>query len=578
MRKRHWLAGLLSGWLSVIGGQALAQPPQIDPGYVGSPDMSGMLPAPYGANYGSYPMTYSRGAAFPPEATAWPNVSPYMGPAVDQTANENGMWFRDIINGNRKYYFTSEALLGYTSIPNATVGAPNVNVINLPAYILPIGSLQNNTSQFQQTAPGTSNLNTPDRQLSGSTGTTGGSTNGTTGTTGTSTPVFATQTTGEIPNDLVTGGIRGTWGWWNADESGFQASGFMLNQVHSTLDIADPNGFDPNFFLATSNATNNTNLQQFLLNELHAIAGIPLGGADTDQNGLPGVVQPFDMYYILVYQSQVGGANADYIASALFKRDAIKVRPVVGGRYLTVREKFMFEGADTGLGYQINSPGSGGTGGTGTGTTGTTGTGTTGTTAGYLSPVAGSLEGTSGLAFFSPMYSALTSTTTTQLAGPEAGLRFDVGKENFNIVATSKLGLLINYTSRTLNGYNIGDAYYPKTNGTLTDPTVMPRATPTNGVPNNTFASTYSTTTFSPMFEQSVLLKAKLFQYTPVLNRSSIFSNAEFQLGYTAIFVGGVARAGSDINWQAYPVNPSLTSYKNTFFTSNYSLGVQWNY
>jgi hypothetical protein len=80
------------------------------------------------------------------------------------------------------------------------------------------------------------------------------------------------------------------------------------------------------------------------------------------------------------------------------------------------------------------------------------------------------------------------------------------------------------------------------------------------------------------MFEQSIFAKANLFQYIPYVNKSAILSAAEVQLGYTAIFVGDMSRPASDINWMAYPVNPSLNSYRQTFFTSNYSLGIQWNY
>jgi hypothetical protein len=360
-------------------------------------------------------------------------------------------------------------------------------------------------------------------------------------------------------------------GWWNPDDSGFQASAFMVAKVSATLDIADPNGFDPLVYNNSLLATNQTTLQTFLLNELHAYAGIPLAGADTDHNGLPGVVQPFDMYYILQYQTQVGGGNADWFAAPMLDRSAFKIRPAFGARYLAVREKFNFAGADSGLGYTINATTSqlGGLGGGGGGGNGV------GQATGNLSP--STLEYTNQPV--DAMYSALTSTVNTQLAGPEAGLRFDFGKEKFRIWTTSKLGLLVNYSTRQLYGFNIGDAYYQVPGTIIGDPntTVMPRANGTT-IPNNTFASSNASTMLSPMFEQGVFIKANLFQFVPVLNKSKVFNAAELQLGYTAIFVGNMSRPASDINWLAFPINPQLTSYHQTFFTSNYSLGVQWNY
>lgn len=568
MRKRHWLAGLLSGWLSLVGGQVFAQSPPFGQGYANNPDMSGM-PAPYTMNYGRAPEQYSgMQGGYPPGANAWPNVSPYAGPAVDQTLNENGMWFRRIITGDRRYYFTAEALIGNTNQPNALVGAAGVNVI--PASAIPQGltaatAYPDNTSQFQQTPAGTSTIGTPDRELTTAGGGAAGGGNNANGTGSTSTPgvPFGAQATNIIPNDLFSTGFRGTWGFWNPDDSGFQASVFWMTRGYSSISIGDPFGFNQTLY------TDSTLLQTNLLNNLHAVAGIPLGGADTDHNGLPGVVQPFDIYYRLQYQTQVGGANADWIASPMFERNAFKFRPVVGARYMQVNERFTFDGADSGLGYTINPPNSGGAAGQVGGVgAGAGGAGTTGST-GNLSPV--TLEAGTTL---NVMYSLLSSSVTTQLAGPEAGFRLDLGSERFGIWTNTKLGLLVNESTRTLGGYNIGDAYYPLTNGTVTNPTAMPR----NNAAATGFSSQSTTTSMSPLFEQSIFAKTHVFQFIPVLNKSKILSNAEFQAGFTAIFIGNMYRPSNDINWQAYPVNPQLADHRSTFFTNNYSFGVNWQY
>ncbi len=294
-----------------------------------------------------------------------------------------------------------------------------------------------------------------------------------------------------------------------------------------------------------------------MLNHLHAFAGLPLNGADTDLNGLPGVVMPFDIYYRLQYQTQVGGFNADWYATPIFERSALTVRPMYGARYLRVRENFAFDGADSGLGYTIGLPGAAGGGGAAAAATG------------YLSPV--TLE---ALTTLSIMQSMLSSSVTSEMAGPEAGLRFDIGGEKLKVWTQSKFGLLVNHSARNLSGYNIGDAYYPKITGTITDPTVMPRNAPAS----TRFAHQDQNTALSPMFEQSIFGKANLFKFVPVLNKSKILSGAEFQAGYSLILVGNMYRPSNTVNWLAYPQSPQLNDYRSTYITGNYSMGIQWEY
>jgi hypothetical protein len=536
-------------WLSVVGGQAIAQPPPILPNDVGNPDRTGMLPPPYAANYGAYPQQSYGGmpGGYPPGANPWPNVSPYSGPLVDQTSNQNGLWFNRQITGNRKFFFTAEGLIGNTGHPNSLVGANGVNII--PHQIPAPGVIYtDNNQQFQETAAGTSTIGTPDRETVASGN--GGGGNAATGDIG----VFLPQTTAQLTDPLNAGGFRGTWGWWNADQSGFQASGFYMSPATTSLLIGEPNSFNA----ALYSDPNASFLQTDLLTHLHAIAGIPLQGADTDHNGLPGVVQPFDIYYRMQYETQVGGVNADWYASPLYERSAFMIRPMYGARYLRVRENFTFDGADSGLGYTIGTPGANGGGGGGAVAS-----------TGYLSPV--TLEALSTL---SVMQSLLSSSVTSQLAGPEAGLRFDVGGDRFKIWTQSKFGLLMNYSSRNLSGYNIGDAYYPKITGTITDQTVMPRGSGAN----TRFAHQDANTALSPMFEQSIFGKAKLFQFVPILNKSKILNGAEFQAGYTMILVGNMYRPSNTIDWQAYPASPQLNDKRSSYFTSNYSFGVQWEY
>ena len=502
-----------------------------------------MLPAPYSGNYAQYPENYTgMPAGYPPNANAWPNISPYQGPIIDEHLNREGLWFNRQVFGSRKFFFTAEALIGNTLRPANFVGDPQTNT--LPANYQVGVVYTDHNQQFVETPAGFSTIGTPDRELNG-TGGGGGNNN-----TATDFPIFLGQSTGSISDGLRAGGMRGTWGWWNADDSGFQLSGWFLGPSASSFFLGDQRGFSEQMF--------NFGDQAGILTHLHALSGLPLSGADTDQDGLPGVVMPFDIYYRLQYESQVYGANADMFSAPMVDRSALKIRAAYGARYMSLRESFTFDGADSGLGYTINLPSGNG----GNGNNNATGSG-------FLSPV--TLEPNVALAI---MQSNLNSSVTSQLAGPEAGFRFDVGRERFKIFATTKFGLLVNYSSRRLSGFNIGDAYYAQPGGTINDPTTMPRNNPAQ----TRFSHQDSTTALSPMFEQSIFAQAKLFQYVPVLRRSRVLNDAEFQVGYTVVVVGNVYRPSQDIDWQAYPVSPQLNDERGTYVTGNWSLGVQWTY
>ena len=541
MRTRQWLASLLSGCLAVAGGlsaQAQAPPfPQFGPG---NPDAVGMLPPPYNSNYGAAPQSYTgmEQAGYPPGANAWPNVSPYMGPAVDQTTYEDGNWFNRQFTGNRKYYFSTEALIGQTQrgTSNTLIGAPGVN--ELPVFP---GTVANSlhSQQFFETVIATDNM--PNRTVTA----TGGGGNG--ASTG-HIPIFVARTYHDMPDPSQAGGVRSTFGWFNPDQSGFQASGFWLNNAQST------------FFSGTGLPYNpidavNVNITGYNQHHLRAYSGLPLQGKDSDGDGFPGFVQPFDIYYRMKFETQLMGSNVDWYWSAIYDRSSVLIRPVGGARFLQLREKFTFDGSDSGLGYTIQ------------GARAQAGGGNAATTGAPYSPLILDPE----FSIPNVMNSHLTSQSRSLLAGPEAGLRFDVGGDKFKIWTQSKFGLLANNTQRNLKGFNIGDAYYVA-NGRTT--TVMPRNSPDL----TAFSSQNNSTWLSPMFEQSIFVKAPLFQYVPILSKARILNNAEFQVGYTLLVLGQIARPAQQIDWQAYPVNPRLQSERSTYTNGTFSFGVEWAY
>lgn len=543
MRTRQWLKTLLSGCLAVAGGlTAHAQDPPFQQFGPGNPDAVGMLPSPYNTNYGPSPQSYTgmEQAGYPPGANAWPNVSPFMGPAVDQTTNEKGLWFNRQLTGSRQYYFSTEALIGQTSVGSgALVGAPGVNLIpHIPGQ-----TIVNQNQQFFESISFATNTTTPDRFVVATAG--GGGGGGGVASTG-DIQVFTPRNYNDISNPERAGGLRTTWGWFNPDQTGFQLSAFWLNQSTGEYNSGLGLHYDP--ILSA--------FPGYDRSIIRAYTGIPLQGADSDQDLHPGVVQPFDLFYRLRLESQIMGTNLDWYGTPIVDQQSMKIRPIAGVRYVNLIEQFAFHGADTGMGYSIQGA-SLQAGGNNNATT----------LAAVRAPV-----------LFDPAFnvpdviqSQLLSRTQTQLLGPEAGLRLDLGGDSFKIWTQTKVGLLGNNATRKLSGFNIGDAYYARNGRTVP---IMPR----DDIAATSFASRDTTSFLSPMFEQSIFGKAHLFENMPILRKSSIMRAAEFQAGYTFLVLGSVYRPAQVINWQAFPVNPQLQDRRTTYTNGTLSLGVEWAY
>ncbi len=537
MRTRQWLKTLLSGCLAVAGGlTAHAQEPPFQQFGPGNPDAVGMLPPPYNTNYGAAPQSYTgmEQAGYPPGANPWPNVSPYMGPAVDQTTYENGTWFNQQLSGRRQYYFSTEALIGRTNVGSgALVGAHGVNI----HPVIP-GQISANQQFFASTSFAT-NLNSLNRFVVATGGGGGG------GTSTGQIHVFTPRDYNQISNPDRTGGLRTTWGWFNPDQTGFQLSAFWLNNTIGEYNSGLGLRYDPTLSFVPGYDN------QFI----RALTGIPLQGPDSDGDRFPGVVQPFDLYYRLRFESQIMGTNLDWYGTPIVDRQSMKIRPIVGVRYINLIEQFAFNGADTGMGYSIR------------GATAQTGGNSATATGGVLAPVA-----------FDPLFSVpdvmqsqLLSRTQTQLLGPEAGLRLDLGGDSFKIWTQTKVGLLGNNATRKLSGFNIGDAYYAANGRTIP---IMPR----DDSAATAFSSRDTTSFLSPMFEQSIFMKNHPFENMPIMRKSSIMRAAEFQAGYTFLVLGSVYRPAQTINWQAFPVNPQLQDRRTTYTNGTFSFGVEWAY
>jgi hypothetical protein len=178
---------------------------------------------------------------------------------------------------------------------------------------------------------------------------------------------------------------------------------------------------------------------------------------------------------------------------------------------------------------------------------------------------------------------------TTNLVGPEVGMNYTLGGDNFRINGMTKFGLMANFEKLKLRGNNIGDANNigdeidldlladPDTAdmaGVLDSPLITP--TPDNLHPN-AFSQTVKTTHVSPLLEQKIQAEFPIFRYIPILRRRDRLQDAALTAGWSVIWVGEVARPTQSILWRANPregLFPSIKIDRADWWTMNWSCGI----
>ncbi|HET6422746.1 MAG TPA: hypothetical protein VFG20_03630, partial [Planctomycetaceae bacterium] len=407
MRTRHWLKSLFSGLLLASSATVAAAQdgPVADPGQVFGP-ASGYPPyidpaSPQAAGY-AVPYTGIEQAGYPPEGlSAWPQISPYAGPAVDQHVNRGGLWFNEQYRGPAKMYAVfGGGITNYGPPSEAVVGNPRA-----PGYF--VGIVQ--TGQGNQAGGGLINI-------------------------------YQQHSWSDVGYSNLSGGaMQGVVGWDNPDGSGAFGTGFYSSEGSASYNhnprIGDPDRPE---------------------DTLIAGAGISFfdGGSDTiippSGNQINGFIIPgggtqgYDMNYSLQWQSQAYGAGVGFYSAYLIRQDKFQLRPSFGLRYINVRENALFQGQDSGLVYSVNI----------------TNTVNGGTNAQRrFTPTTGTVTGIPDV-FSSRLY----ANTKEQLAGPEIGLRYDLGGDKFKIYGQSKFGLLANHSTREITGFGIGRSALFQTN------------------------------------------------------------------------------------------------------------------
>jgi len=184
------------------------------------------------------------------------------------------------------------------------------------------------------------------------------------------------------------------------------------------------------------------------------LASLPL-----DDGTVNGVSVPYDLDFRIKVVSQAWGTNATWMSTPLVDKNNLKVRSLVGVRYMKVKEAFGFVGRDSGLIYSDATTITGirpdlklfshptGTDENEDGIIDNAGVvedddagATTGTATGFfvapLDPITGIPT--------RPYTTFVDNKVDTHLAGPEIGFQFDLGGDKFKIWGQTKLGLMAN--------------------------------------------------------------------------------------------------------------------------------------
>ena len=579
MRTHRWFQALAFGCCLGAGADAaFAQAPFMGGGegqWVtadGSPAPAPQMPGTFQPGYA----TNDPGVLYPPGTpqsfAPYPTISPYgMGNyAQDMHYNKGGTWFRDILAKRRDYTFGISALGVTTRAPgHATIGAEPVRLD--PITRGPVGWVPPNYGEGAY--PGTT------------TGTGGG---GTTTSTQPASRVYvdtgvnpypyirpsATGTpTQTVDNNLYpirgtelfhsfrTAGLQLDWGYENEDGSGLHVDAWWGFQDSQTFQRGTDqiNGviIDQQLILDTEG--------QFLFTRNGAVTfdtgildAIPTG----DQNGLYGSTigaQKYDVMYKASVTTQAGGGDIQMFLPDLFpSTSGIRLRPVYGAKYTYIGETFDFRGIDSGLSYDVTTTGGGGGGGGGGGTGGAGNT---------FRPTPWGTGGPDNID--SDMFETqVSSRVRTHVAGPTAGLRYDFGRSrNFKLWGQSNVGLLANYEQARLHGFNAGENVATRF---LTGTSML------DG--DSTFADSETHAHVSPLFEQTFMSESKLLAALPGTREIPLLANANFKLGYTATFIGNVARPANSIEWLGFPRSPKVDIDYQTWSMGRVNVGLEWTY
>lgn len=533
----------IHNWFRMIAG-ALALTASAETGFgqefYGAPGQGMAAPGTGPANPA---VIYPQGV--PDGFNPWPQMSPYGVGNMDQEQvfNRDGLWFYEMLTKQRRFYGGVDAIWSNAK-PEARKNIGNAPALRQPqsynAGGVPTFSFPANGNQLP--IPGPLDIlqgadpypfMRPAGQI--------------TAVQIINNDIFPLRTTDDLPTNGAPG-VEVHWGFDDADGVGLRMSGFYLGE---TSDVFQRGYESINGVPITPAVVALTGGQ--VLSTRNGTIAYDNGFDAPFAAGTKGAAQKYDIMFRLEHRTEVAGANLAYYMAPVFKTSAVMVRPFLAGRYMYLNETFAFRGIDSGFHYDVD-----------------------------LIPYSdGDIDlpdepstyrpdpDTPRLSPNYPQFEArLLSNVQTHLAGPEIGIRYDLGEgDGFKIWGATTVGLMANQSNLYLNGNNIGEEF---TTTLLGGPSMLSN--------DARFTSEADHGRVSPLFEQTVAVDSRIFEAVPYVNEIPVLNQAIFHFGYTFTAVGHVNRPADTINWAGYPIFPSLNNNTQTFVLHRFNFGLEWVY
>jgi hypothetical protein len=677
MRVKRRLAIYFGLGLLLLGGrqsvQAQSQPGVFQLNGSSPPPANGSMPAPgptfngpaappssfngslAAQEYSSYPSVVPvvppnlPPETYGPTVNPWPTVSPF-DYSFQSDRNIGGIWEHVERTRGRQWYFNSDFLWMSTKPQQGIFGNPNAQT-----YVRQERDFINSTNGSSGSSSGSGSGS------GSSSSTTSAAQNQLLQDQGfiVDTPAYFASLAnyynaldlGTLGN-LITEGGRFQVGFWNPDNSGFDARFWFGGQASDNFNAADDEtqrpkdlaGFEQILrFLQNNNIVNlglagqsldliegvdpAFNGTKFSPTQLFSLDLQNLRGLPVADNTARGQTIPYDIYFDVKTTSQQIGTNLDYYFTPVFERKWLVVNPSVGVTYMNVKESLGFLGIDSGLLYSPSTTTSS-SGGSGSSTTSgalrdykaqsfpngiddnqdgiidnagspesgpsSSSSGSSGSSGGSSSSSSGSTTfGITAPTPFTLLPATLDISTTSNIVGPTAGLRYLIGGKAFHIIGETKFGVMADFEQIALSGNNIGSTTRINGNPVTFQPEAFNTVhgnveyqqdliIPTPANPNpNTFSSSETHAHVSPYFEQSFTAEAPILQWVPYVNKISILSKAQFRLGYQFIWIGNVINTNQSVDYEGDPMAgmfPTIQPTHSGWWTQNGSVGVSWQW
>lgn len=331
-------------------------------------------------------------------------------------------------------------------------------------------------------------------------------------------------------------------------------------------------------------------ISQALAVTLKNLRGIPLddGTVQIGPDGEPfgGASAVYDLNFRIDFKVQQYGAGLRWNTAPWIKTDSFRLTPMVGLRYMNLREQFTFFGQHSGLIYDnlaggvapnpdvllhslpdlldnnrdgLIDPAGAVEGGQGAGGGGGGGAGGTGR---FIYPANQQLF---------PITSYLTNVVESNMLGPELGVSYVWGGEQWHIGGRTNVSLLANLERLRMEGDNI---FVTTRESNLIQPSA-------NDPSPNDFTDSENSGHVSPMLEQNIFFDGPILRYVPLLKRWSVTRNANVSFGYTHTLIAEVSRPDETILWRGNPaagIFPEIKPKRSSWHSNSFNFGLSWNW